>query len=56
MNTQQVTVMDINMTFASMVWFMIKWAFASVIAGLAVGIVLGIPILMLVAALNQWRG
>ena len=56
MNTQQVTVMDINMTFPSMVWFMIKWAFASVIAAFAVGIVFGIPILMVVAALNQWRG
>ena len=56
MDTQQVTVMDINMTFTSMVWFMIKWAFASVIAAFAVGIVMGIPILMLVAALNQSRG
>jgi hypothetical protein len=36
-----------------MVWFMIKWAFASVIAAFALGIVFGIPILILVAAVNQ---
>ena len=54
MNTQQVTVMDINMTFTSMVWFMIKWAFASFFAAFALAVVFGIPILILVAALNQW--
>jgi hypothetical protein len=45
--------MDINMTFHSMVLFMIKWAFASVIAAFALGIVIGIPILILVAALSH---
>ena len=49
MNNQQVTVMDISMTFTSMVWFMIKWAFASVIAAVAVGTMIGIPILMFMA-------
>jgi hypothetical protein len=47
MNNQQVTVMDINMTFGSMVVFMIKWAFASVFAALLVGITVGITILIL---------
>jgi hypothetical protein len=45
--------MDINMTFHSMVLFMIKWAFASVIAALAVFILIGVPILMLYAALGR---
>ena len=50
-NTTNVTVMDINMSFGNMVNFMIKWAFASVIALIAVGAICAIPVLLL-----SWLG
>jgi hypothetical protein len=43
----KVTVMDINMTFGSMVEFMIKWAFASVIALIFVGALCALPFIVL---------
>ena len=43
--------MDVNMSFNSMVAFMIKWAFASVIALLAVGAICAIPVVLL-----SWLG
>ena len=39
--------MDINMTFGSMVEFMIKWAFASVIALIFVGALCALPFIVL---------
>ncbi len=37
MTTQQVTVTDVDMKFGSMVWFMIKWAIASIPAMFILG-------------------
>lgn len=34
---QKVVVMDINMSFPSMVWFMVKWALAAIPAMIIVG-------------------
>jgi len=45
----KVTVTDINMNFGSMIEFMIKWFFATIVAGALVGLVCLMPILVIMA-------
>jgi hypothetical protein len=39
-NIQRVTVADIDMRFGSMVWFMVKWAFAAIPAFIIIFVIL----------------
>lgn len=56
---QEVTVTDIKMSFGSMVWFMVKWAFASIPALIIVfGVIIAVNIiiLMILGALGVGLG
>ena len=46
---KEVVVTDIKMTFESMVTFIIKWFFATLIAGISIFLILGVLFVILTA-------
>jgi len=52
---QYVVVTDVDMSFGNMVWFMVKWAFASIPA-MSVSAVVGFGIMCLLAGVGVALG
>jgi hypothetical protein len=52
-NNNTVIVADVNMTFGSMIEFMIKWFFASILAAAVVGLLCLIPFLVIIGIAHQ---
>lgn len=51
-NAPPVRVTDVDMKFTSMVWFMIKWAIASIPAALILSVILGVVLTTFVIMLT----